>query len=263
MSEAENIEDFERPARWSSFAEEVWHTLSMIDISSYVESKGTGRTFDYLPWASAWSRVMDCFPESDFVFDEPKFYQNGTGEQWITVNIRRGDEVLSRRWWLPYLTHTNQPISDPNSFQINNTRMRVLVKCLAMCGLGTELYSGEDVPDESHDREATGTSARKAALAGAKIDPVAVDGYVSALTAMLPDSLVTLSPETGKTIKIHWEGLEDWAPLTDLSLKIMTLGELAIAVADGLPSWRRSFMRKAIERYREESKEADEQAAQE
>ena len=50
------------------------------------------------------------------------------------------------------MDYKNQPVSNPNSQQINNTRMRVLVKCLAMMGLGTELYAGEDVPDAENDK---------------------------------------------------------------------------------------------------------------
>ena len=260
MSEAETILDIEPPetSRYDSFAEEVWLTLQLIDISDYVQQK---QRFDYLPWANAWIRVMECFPESDFDFDEPKFYPSGTGEQWVTVNIRRGDAVVSRRWWLPYLSHTNQPVSDPNAMQINNTRMRVLVKCLAMCGLGTELYSGEDVPDATHDAPATKrTSPRADILATANIDQVAVDGYVAAINAMLPSALATIS-DKGTVTKINYELLEDWGPITDLCLKITLMGDLAIAVADGLPSWRRSIMREAIKRYRQESAEADESAS--
>jgi len=157
MSEAENLDvEDEAPAN-QSFAEEVWRTLSLIDVAPYVESKRIGgKDLEYLSWANAWVRVMECFPESHFKFEEPKFYKNGTGEQWIDITIKRGDDELTRSWWLPYLSHTNQPITDPNSQQINNTRMRVLVKCLAMCGLGTELYSGEDIPDKENDKDATG-----------------------------------------------------------------------------------------------------------
>lgn len=242
--------------QWASFAEEVWNTLQLIDVSEYVETK---LKFDYLPWANAWVRVMEVYPESDFEFDEPKFYPNGTGEQWVTVNIRRGEDVVTRRWWLPYLNHTNHPIADPNSQNINNTRMRVLVKCLAMCGLGTELYSGEDVPDENNNKEVKGTSVRKNALEGVVIDEVAVEGYVAAINAMLKPELATIS-ENGNVMKIHYELIEDWEPITTLSLKISTMGDLAIAVADGLSSWRRSIMREAIKRYREESRKADEEA---
>ena len=144
-------DDDEKPARFKSFAEEVWHTLQLIDVTEYVSTKGK---FDYLPWANAWVRVMGCFPESEFEFDEPKFYPNGTGEQWVTVKIKRGQDCVERRWWLPYLSYTNQPVTDPSAMQINTTRMRVLVKCLAMCGLGTEIYSGEDLPDKDTDQEA-------------------------------------------------------------------------------------------------------------
>ena len=152
MSEAEDVTPME-PVKFNSFAERVWHTFQLIDVGAEIESKSIGRAnLEYLPWANAWRFVMNAFPESTFEFDDLARFDNGTAEQWVTVTIRDGKQETSRRWWLPVLNHQNQPVSDPNAMQINNTRMRVLVKCLAMMGLGTELYAGEDVPDKENDK---------------------------------------------------------------------------------------------------------------
>ena len=149
MSEAENIET----PNFRSFSGRVWNTFQLIDITPYIETKKIGKTLEYLSWANAWRCVMNVFPESTFEFDELTTFDNGTCEQWVTVTIIDGDNKTSRRWWLPVLDHKNQPVQNPNSMQINNTRMRVLVKCLAMMGLGTELYAGEDVPDAAFDKD--------------------------------------------------------------------------------------------------------------
>lgn len=146
MSEAEDV----NVVPIQSFAERVWATFQAVNIEGYIEQKGK---LDYLSWANAWRFVMQTFPESSFEFDEPNMFENMTGEQWVTVTIKQGGESHAMRWWLPYLNYKNQPVENPNSMQINNTRMRVLVKCLAMLGLGTELYAGEDVPDKDNDQK--------------------------------------------------------------------------------------------------------------
>jgi len=181
-----------RQPGFKSFAEKVWVTLRAINIEDGITQKEvkfkSGKTarFDYLPWAPAWCHVMDCFPESDFAFDDPHMFTSGAGgEQWVTVNIKEGEQVLTRRWWLPFLNMSNEPLANPSALQINNTRMRVLVKCLAMCGLGTELYTGEDVPDEKADAKVRGTSVVAAALEDVNVDWTIANGHIATIKAAL------------------------------------------------------------------------------
>ena len=249
------------------FADKVWRTLGVIDVSSLISEKvvkvkkteyreAYQFTLNYISWVSAWQNLIECFPESKFEFDEPLYFKNGTGEQWITVRVIEGENELVRRWWLPYMDQSNRAVTDPSSTQINNTRMRVLVKCIAMCGLGIEVYGGEDIEDQQQDTKPTSSAPRKAALDGVEVSETAVSGYVIAINAMLPDKLATIS-DTGNVNKIHYEDLEDWGPITEIAVKMMTMSDIAIAIADELVSWRRSFLRKAVERYRVESAEAD------
>ena len=170
-----------------SFPEYVYAVFRAINLEQHITQKkvGNNKVYDYLPWAAAWDIVLQTFPESDFEFDDPKMFEGTGGEQWVTVNIRQGDNVLTRRWWLPYLDFKNQPVAAPTSLQINNTRMRVLVKALAMCGLGTELYTGEDVPDADQDAKVKGTSVVAAALDGVEIDWNQANGHISTIKAAL------------------------------------------------------------------------------
>lgn len=179
---AEEIAEIERQPTFASFAEKVWTTFQLIDITEHVQQKGK---LDYLSWANAWRYVMQTFPESTFEFDEPKMFDNMTGEQWVTVTIREGDHKLTRRWWLPYLNYKNAPVENPNAMQINNTRMRVLVKCLAMLGLGTELYAGEDVPDAQNDQKTVRGSGSvvAAVLEDVEVDWAKVSEHVNLIMA--------------------------------------------------------------------------------
>jgi hypothetical protein len=174
------VGEVETISKYSSVAEKVYVTLKAHNVAPHVRQKGK---LDYLPWAPAWDMVMTSFPESDFEFDEPRMFHGTGGEQWITVNIREGENVLTRRWWLPFLDFKNQPVADPTALQINNTRMRVLVKCLAMCGLGTELYTGEDVPEAEHDAKVKGNRVVDMALDDIKVDWSVANEHITLIRA--------------------------------------------------------------------------------
>ena len=47
----------------------------------------------------------------------------------------------------PILGSNNKPLLAPNSFDINTSLQRCLVKAIALHGLGLYIYAGEDLPD--------------------------------------------------------------------------------------------------------------------
>ena len=117
----------------------VWANLSALDVSQHIEKKGN---LSYLSWAWAWGELMGIYPESTYEFKEPYLYENKSCEVWVTVTI----EGLSRDMWLPVMDYKNKAVANPTSRDISDTRMRCLVKCLAMFGLGHYIYAGEDLP---------------------------------------------------------------------------------------------------------------------
>ena len=135
---------------------QIWDQLSEIDVSNYIEKKGT---LSYLSWGWCFQIMMDNFPDFWFEFQnfehengrhyDAMFYPNGSAMVFVTVHI--GD--LSRSLWLPCLDYRNKPIEDPNSFDINNAKMRALVKCIALFGLGWSLYLGQDTPIEKENTQ--------------------------------------------------------------------------------------------------------------
>jgi hypothetical protein len=68
----------------------------------------------------------------------------------------------------PVLDNNNRPIASPNSFQINTSIQRALVKAIALHGLGLYIYAGEDLPDvEGEDDVAEALATPKARGASA------------------------------------------------------------------------------------------------
>lgn len=124
-------------------AKEIWDTLSQIDVSNHVEKKGN---LSYLSWAWAWGVLMKHYPDTNYEFEMEKF-DDGTVEVRVVVAITKDDNTVMRTMWLPVLDFKNKAIQNPNSFDINKSKMRCLTKCLAMFGLGHYIYAGEDLPE--------------------------------------------------------------------------------------------------------------------
>jgi hypothetical protein len=208
-----------------SFEGEVWQTLSRVDCSKHIEKK---QNLSYLSWAWAWAILMERYPQSEYAFEPPQEFPDGTYEVWVTVTIRDGEKATTRRMWLPCLDHRNQPVKNPTAFQINTTRMRCLTKCLAMFGLGHYIYAGEDVPRPELDAPAVGekkdNSVAAAVLVGENINEDERAAYVNAI-------LVAITKE-------------DDAALAELLDELKSDPILKVGVWQKLDSRNRSFIKK-------------------
>jgi len=131
---------------------DVWDNLSKIDCSDKVEKK---MNLSYLSWAWAWGVLMEHYPQASYLFyqgesDVPYVqFPDGTAE----VRCRIAIDNLSREMTLSVMDNRNNAIQNPSSRQVNDTKMRCLVKCLAMYGLGHYIYAGEDVPRDADKEE--------------------------------------------------------------------------------------------------------------
>lgn len=124
-------------------AKEMWDTLSALDVREHIEKKGR---FNYLSWAWAWGEFSKLYPECVYELSVASF-EDGTMEAQCYITVIKGEEVVKRNMWLPVLDFSNKAIKNPNAYDINKTKMRCLVKCLAMYGLGHYIYAGEDLPE--------------------------------------------------------------------------------------------------------------------
>lgn len=127
----------------AEFAKQVFDKLSLVDISKHVKKKNN---LDYLSWSYCWSYLMTEYPLSSYIFQDPVFFGDDSCEIWVELSISDGVNRLSRNMYLAVTDFKNVSIKRPNSADICNTRMRCLVKCAAMFGLGMSLYAGEDLP---------------------------------------------------------------------------------------------------------------------
>lgn len=151
----------------------IWAALSALDISAkVVEKPGTGNP-SYLSWGDAWGLLMGAYPNADYRFhqsnrrytgDEVFEALDGSAEVRCTVTI----EGLSREMWLPVMDHKFNAIVDPDAREVSDAKMRCLVKCFALFGLGHSLYAKakEDVPDESRQPRERGNRGSRGGARG-------------------------------------------------------------------------------------------------
>ena len=124
----------------------VWNNLSKIDCNEHTEKKGN---LTYLSWAWAWGMMMQNYPDATYRFKEWEgydvlYYKNGTAAVSCEMTVNNTTHTM----WLAVMDHKNQAVVNPTATQISNTKMRCLVKTMAMFGLGHYIYAGEDVPED-------------------------------------------------------------------------------------------------------------------
>jgi hypothetical protein len=125
--------------------DDIFKKLSAIDVSEFTALK-MGLT--YLTWSQAWQFVLENYPSATYQFEDfggvPYLqYPDGSAE----VRVRVVIESHERHMWLPCMDNKNNAINQPNSRQTNDSKMRCLVKCLAMFGLGLDVYGAKESID--------------------------------------------------------------------------------------------------------------------
>ena len=132
-----------------------FNKLKNIDVSKYIEtrpvkSKKTGMVTNlkYISWANSWSILKSIYPDAEF-----KVYENNEGLPFfkfddgvfvkVTVSISKNShtQFLAVRH-----IYTGEALKTPTSTEINNAIQRCLAKCIALHGIGLDLYSKEDIP---------------------------------------------------------------------------------------------------------------------
>jgi hypothetical protein len=137
----------------SSEAKSVYAVLSAIDCRKECKKKN-GLT--YLPWAWAWARVKENFPDATYTIYENKDglnYHHDGKTAWVKTGVTiQGIELIED---LPVMDFRNAsiPIEKLTSFDVNKAIQRSLTKACARHGLGLYIFAGEDLPEGAGDDE--------------------------------------------------------------------------------------------------------------
>jgi hypothetical protein len=136
---------------YDSFAEEVWDTLSRIDVTEhtdYIEATNKRPEIAYVAWHTAWSLLKRKFPASTYFHNDDLRHPDNTVEVEVEVLIMDGNDrnVQKTSARLSVMDNWMNPIANPTAREVNDSRQRVLVKALAFAGLGLTLWSGDTTP---------------------------------------------------------------------------------------------------------------------
>ena len=114
--------------------------LNQINVNEDTEKKGR---FTYLSWSHAWKYVQKNSENASFDLLEDIVYPDGTREVRCSVTIDGATHTM----WLAVTDNNNRAIKNPDARAVGDSRMRCLVKAIALHGLGLYVYAGEGVPD--------------------------------------------------------------------------------------------------------------------
>jgi len=116
----------------------IWKTLRAVDCSDVEYQK---MSLTYIGWADLWAKLMDIFPQSSYIFDEPTFFGE-VGNQTCEVSCSIYIGQYERNCTLPVMTASMpmKSIVNPTSRDINDAKQRCFVKAIGMHGLGLYLW---------------------------------------------------------------------------------------------------------------------------
>lgn len=131
---------------------DVFNTLNSINVGNKTKEKNK---LTYLPWAAAWQEVKKLYPNATYEVFEMVIDEYGNTRPWFTdgvsgwVKVSVTIEGLTHTETLPIMDYKNQPIKSNEITAVNANKAikRCFVKCLALHGLATYIYLGEDVPE--------------------------------------------------------------------------------------------------------------------
>jgi hypothetical protein len=115
-----------------------YQDIRNINVSDYIEKKNG---LNYLSWSWALDQLLLLDENASWEYLEPQYF-NDT----MMVFCRVHAFGKSRTAQLPVMDYLNQPITNPNAFQVNTAMQRCLAKAISLHGIGLYLYSGEDLP---------------------------------------------------------------------------------------------------------------------
>ena len=147
--------------------------LRSIDVSHLTAKKGR---LDYLPWTHAWNELLKHYPKATYTQRNwPLIVFGKEGPIWmentqvpylvspegymVEIGVDLKDEETPVRFADLFVMDSRNKAIRPapyygdgaDMFDINKTIQRCLVKAIAMCGLGLDIYTKEDNPLDPSD----------------------------------------------------------------------------------------------------------------
>ena len=199
--------------------------LSAVNVGKFTEKKNN---MNYLTWSIAWQEVKKVFPDANYEIVKDENYNPYFGNEKIgyMVFTKVTIENITHEMWLPVMDGANKSMKDDfyeyttkfgkktveamTTFDINKAIMRCLTKNLAMFGMGINIYSGEDFPDEIKDPEVNSPIKKPEPLPAKKVK-LSEKGLniLKLLSAIFPTTYKGEMEKIKTERKLEWDNLSD------------------------------------------------------
>ena len=174
----------------SSFAR-----LNAINVSAHIEKKGG---FSYLSWPYAVAQLRLADPTASWTVVRFNGLPYLATEAGVFVEVAVTVQGITLSQIHPVLDGRNRPLIAPNSFDINTSIQRALVKAIALHGLGLYIYAGEDLPVTPNESTAANDEPPKPTQMSAERPAASPAGPT--ISAMKQTHIHRLITETGTDI---------------------------------------------------------------
>ena len=209
----------------------VWATLSAIDVNDKTEEKGS---MTYLPWAWAWGKLKEHYPEATFkkhIHDGMAYIKDEKGNAFVEVTVTV--EGISATELYPVTDYKNNAISNPDAFQVNTALQRALVKAIAYHGLGHYIYAGEDLPQIDGETPQSEGKAKEVVDPIQEATPTPPPPTEPLSTIIAKEMLDQLDESTRKKLKDGYDmATEDWTIVTDAFSQLIDVHKTSKTLKD-------------------------------
>ena len=192
---------------------EIWTAASKIPCGNYVKKKNG---LDYLSWSDSWALTMSKFPQATFAFKENEVHPDGS----LSVVCSAEIDGNVRSMWLPITNYSNKVIMNPSGRDINDSKMRCLVKTLSLFGIGFHIYQGKIQPEDTFNDEEVD-------------EPAPAPKPKSPPRPVKPTPVKPVPPVTSEVVESSSDQLEDPAHWVNTTIEV---AEKFSESADGLRS---------------------------
>ena len=226
--------------------------LRSIDVSHLTAKKGR---LDYLPWTHAWNELLKHYPKSPYTQRNwPLIIFGKEGPIWmentqvpylvspegymVEIGVDLKDEETPVRFADLFVMDSRNKAIRPgpyygegaDMFDINKTLQRCLVKAIAMCGLGLDIFTKEDNPLDPSDVDPPELDAKEKASESTETEEESKGPWDNRQDCLAQVKKLKTSDEVNKWLAQYWADA-----LQSFDKKDITILEKGIkAFRDGL-----------------------------
>ena len=213
--------------------------LRSINVSHLTAKKGK---LDYLPWTHAWNELLKHYPNASYTLRNwPLIIFGKEGPIWmestevpylvspegymVEVSVDLNDsETPVRHADLFVMDTRNKAIlpkpygNGADMFEINKTIQRCLVKAIAMCGLGLDIYTKEDNPLDPSDVDPPELDAKEKTSESTEAKETSEGPWANRQECLNQVKKLKTSEEVNKWLAQYWVGAMGFFNKKDISI---------------------------------------------